>query len=80
MKNKIKLEKIRLESFVTSLNNKEENTILGAQNVDTSKIQHCTPHGSIQTCPASAFPCGSVDKLTVVTVDNTIWSFCRCIF
>ena len=75
---KVKLNIIRVESFITNIDAKEKETIKGGMNhADTSIIQHCTPHGSIQTCP-SEYNCNPIERLTFATVRRTIWSFCPC--
>lgn len=76
-KKKIELEQFNIKSFITNLEEKQKQTINGMGNVDTSFIQHCSPHGSIQTCP-SEYNCGPIDRLTFNTVRRTIWSFCYC--
>lgn len=83
---KIGLEKIEVSSFVTTFNDENKKTVKGEnghkQNAlaDTSKIQQCTPHGSVANCPPTFFPCNPIDDITVWTVNNTILSFCRCSF
>lgn len=51
-KKKLKLDTIKLSSFITELRKADSQTIIAGEIVDTSKIEKCTPHGSKGTCPS----------------------------
>jgi hypothetical protein len=76
-KEKLKIEHLKIESFVTSIDKKETQTIIGGvDNVDTSRIDHCTPHGSIANCPDSVVLC--VPQITGKSYGPTFCGGWRC--
>lgn len=50
---KLKLSEIYVNSFTTKLDDESNKTILGAINnphIDTSRVNGCTPHGTVVSC------------------------------